>query len=214
VPRRLLPELLDSLPPGSLAASRSRRDLHRLNRIMGNPAWFVRTARPLVNAGESVLEIGAGEGIVALALRAAGLRVAALDQFPAPAGWPLAAPWYTMDLREFEGWPAYPVVVGNLILHHFEAAPLAALGQTLDRHARVLIFNEPLRHLRVRLLWALGARLGGASYVTRHDGRVSIGAGFQADELSRLLGLAAERWRWASTVTLLGGYRFVATRRI
>jgi hypothetical protein len=213
--RILTPELLDSLPPDSPEAVRSRRDLVRLNRIMGNPAWFARTAPPLARPGEIALELGAGDGSLTLALRAAGLATDALDRFPAPAVWPAVAGtrWHVADLRAFEHWASYPIVVGNLILHHLDAPALAALGAKLDQTARVLVFNEPLRFRRARLLWMVCAPLGGASPVTRHDGRVSIEAGFRADELPRALGLDPARWDCRVTTSFLGAYRLTAIRR-
>ncbi|MEY4488226.1 MAG: hypothetical protein RIQ79_734 [Verrucomicrobiota bacterium] len=180
---------------------------------MGNPAWFVRTTPPLTRAGERALELGAGDGSLSLTLRASGLTTDALDQFPAPAFWPAAARWHVADLRNFERWAEYPIVVGNLILHHLADDALAALGAQLDQNARVLVFNEPLRHRRARLLWALCAPLGGASAVTRHDGQVSIAAGFRAVELPAALGLAPDRWDCRVTTTFLGAYRLVAVRR-
>lgn len=211
--RVLTPELLDSLPPASPEAVRSRRDLVRLNRIMGNHAWFARTVPRLGRPGEHALELGAGDGALALSLRAAGLASDALDRFPAPATWPAAARWHVTDLLTFSRWVDYPIVVGNLILHHLDAPALAALGAQLDQNARVLVFNEPLRHHRALLLWAVGAPLGGAGPVTRHDGRVSIEAGFRDDELPRALGLAPARWTCRVSTTFLGAYRFVALRR-
>ncbi|MCX6936575.1 MAG: hypothetical protein NTU80_01560 [Verrucomicrobia bacterium] len=211
--RKLSPELLDSLTPDSPEARRSRADLVRINRIMGNNTWFVRTAPPLARPGERALELGSGDGRLALRLLAAGLPTDALDQFPAPADWPASARWHAFDLRDFPAWSEYPIVVGNLILHHLTVSELAALGDRLAPHARVLLFNEPFRHLRSRLLWTLAAPIGGASPVTRHDGRVSIEAGFRGDELPRALHLDPDRWHWRITTTVLGAYRMIALRR-
>ena len=214
MPRVLRPEILDSLPPGSPEAVASRRDLVRINRFMGNQDWFTKTVPRLARPGERALELGAGDGALALALAGAGLPADALVQIPPPAAWPAAARWHVADLRAFAGWDAYPVVLGNLILHHLDDGALAALGTRLDRHARVLVFNEPVRHWRCRLLWAIGSRLHGASAVTRHDGRVSIAAGFHGDELARALRLDPARWDCQVSIRLgIGTYRLVAVRR-
>lgn len=211
--RILEPELLDSLPPESPAARRSRRDLARVNRVMGNHAWFARTVPALALPGEAALELGSGDGALALLLRAAGPPTDALDRVPAPAGWPAEARWHVADLRDFDGWAGYPVVLANLVLHHLADAELAALGATLDRHARVLVFNETLRRGRCLAVWNIAAPLGGAGPVTRHDGRVSIAAGFRDDELPLALRLSSGRWSWRVRETFLGAYRLVAVRR-
>jgi hypothetical protein len=213
VTRIVRPELLDSLPPESPAAIRSRRDLARINRVMGNLAWFARAVPPRILPGETALELGAGDGALALHLRASGLAVDALDRFPAPPAWPASALWHVADLRGFAAWSGYPVVLANLVLHHLDDDELADLGGRLDRHARLLVFNEPLRRFRCRLLWEFAAPLGGAGPVTRHDGRVSIAAGFRGDELPRALRLPPARWTWHLTETPVGGSRLVATRR-
>lgn len=213
MPRTLEAELLDTLPLESPDARRSRRDLLRINQVMGNHAWFERVVPALAEPDETALELGAGDGLLALRLRAVGVPTDALDRFPAPRCWPATARWHAADLRGFEWWTGYPVVLGNLVLHHLDDAELAALGARLDRHARVLVFNEPLRSARARLLWAVGAPLGGACAVTRHDGRLSIDAGFRGDELARALRLAPARWDWRAEETFLGACRFVAVRR-
>lgn len=213
--RCVRPELLDSLPPASAEATRSRRELVRVNRVMGNAAWFLRRVPPLARPGERALELGAGDGALSLALTTAGLPCDALDRFPAPDTWPDANRWQVCDLRTYTRWSKHALILGNLILHHLHPPELAALGERLDREpgVRVLVFNEPLRHFRSHVLWTLGAPLGGAGPVTRHDGRVSITAGFRADELPRALGLSSRRWSWAYEHTWLGAYRVIATRR-
>lgn len=208
MPRRLTPELLDSLPPESPEARHSRRDLVRVNRAMRNPEWFTRTLSNTRRPGEAVLEIGAGDGALARQLSAD-----ALDLAPAPPDWPSDSRWHRADLRTFEGWNLYPVVIGNLILHHFNDDELARLGPLLSRHARVLIFNEPRRARRFLWLWRVAAPLYGANHVTRHDGHVSIEAGFSDDELPALLRLDPALWHCRIETTGLGAYRLVALRR-
>jgi hypothetical protein len=214
MPRTTEAELLDILPLDSPDARRSRRDLLRINQVMGNLAWFQRIVPKLAEPDEGALELGAGDGILALRLRGAGVRVDSLDRFPAPRRWPATARWHASDLRCFDRWADYKVVLANLVLHHLDDFELAALGARLDRHARVLVFNEPLRSVRARFLWAVGAPLGGACAVTRHDGRLSIEAGFRGDELPRTLRLDPARWDWRVEETFLGACRLVAVRRV
>jgi SAM-dependent methyltransferase len=211
--RRLEPELLDSLPPDSPDAIHSRRDLRVINRVMGNAMWFARTVSTLALPGEAVLELGAGTGELCHRLRALTPAVDGLDRMPAPSAWPRDRTWHQTDIQAFTGWAAYPVVIGNLILHHFDDDALRALGNAVKPHARVLIFNEPTRQRRGQLIWAVAAPLGGANAITRHDGHVSIAAGFTGDELPHLLGLDPAAWRWEIRTTWIGAYRFVATRR-
>ena len=57
------------------------------------------------------------------------------------------------------------------------------------------------------------ARLLGTSYVTNHDARVSIEAGFINDELPELLGLDLKQWECNCEVGFLGQYRMIAVRK-
>ena len=62
-PRRLVPELLDELPPDDPRALRSRRDLKLVNGIMGHAALLARALDALVTTSASpprLVELGAG----------------------------------------------------------------------------------------------------------------------------------------------------------
>ena len=120
--RTVQPEILDSLPPDHPDALHNRRDLRVINRVMGNFRWLLRSLRSLRTEGDAVIEVGAGTGELGRLLLAQGIPVAGLDLWPRPAGWPDARDWHTADLRAFDGYDRYPVVVGNLILHQFSAA--------------------------------------------------------------------------------------------
>lgn len=211
--RTLQPELLDALPPDDPAALHSRRDLRLVNLAMGNFRWFARTLPPLVRPGERILELGAGTGELARVLHARGLAADALDRCPAPADWPAARVWHRADLTAFPAYAEYSVILGNLIFHHFSAPELADLGNRLRSTARLIVACEPARHRIFQLLIAVVAPLLGANHVTRHDARVSIAAGFRADELPRALGLDPAAWDCRVTTSPLGGYRLVALRR-
>lgn len=212
VERRLIPELLDSLPHDHPDALHNRRDLRLINGLMGNVRWFVRTLPPLVPAGEPVLELGAGLGELADELTLLGPSIDGLDLWPRPRHWADGRTWHQTDLEAFSGWTRYRTVIGNMILHQFPTETLALLGAQLDAHAQLLVFCEPARRRRSQRLFALAAPLFGANHVSRHDGHVSIGAGFLDDELPRQLGLPSHRWSWKTHTTFLGAYRLIARR--
>lgn len=211
--RRLVPELLDSLPPDHPDALHSRRDLRVINRVMGNAPWFRAALASRVRPGERVLELGSGTGELAAVLRPVAPLFDSIDRVPRPPAWPSDARWHQADIQVFTGWNDYPVVIGNLILHHFDDTALRALGNAISPRARLLIFSEPTRKRLNQCLWNVAAPLGGANHVTRHDGRVSIAAGFLHDELPRILGLDPALWRWRITNSWLGAYRLIAERR-
>jgi len=211
--RTLQPELLDSLAPDDPAARHNRRDLRVINRLMGRTPWFSRELARRVRPGEAVLELGAGTGELGSALAARGLPCDGLDLWPRPASWPAQCGWHQTDLRAFGNFGRYPVVIGNLILHQFGPAELAALGRQLAGGPRLLLFSEPARRRHAQLLCRIFLPLLGANYVSRHDAHVSIGSGFLGDDLPRALGLDPAAWLWTSQETTLGAYRLIAWRR-
>lgn len=211
--RRLEPELLDSLPPDHPDAIHSRRDLRLVNRVMGNASWFEKTLARYIRPGERVIELGSGTGELSTRLRTVTPLVDGIDRIPAPPAWPTPSCWHQTDIQTFTGWNAYPVVIGNLIIHHFDNVSLRALGEAIGPHARLLLFSEPTRKRLNQRFWNIVAPLCGANRVTRHDGRVSIAAGFLGDELPRSLGLDPSLWHWEISHTWLGAYRLIAQRR-
>jgi hypothetical protein len=201
MPRRVEPEWLDELPPDDPRARRSRRDLVRINALMGNRRIVARALRRAGKLG-TVAEIGAGEGTLLLgeaeALSPAwgGARVFLVDR---------QALVREETLRRFAGagciahavqsdafrWladartPSFDVIVANLFLHHFKADELQELLGLIARRTRSLIACEP-RRCAVAMA---GARLLGAvgcNAVSRHDAVVSVRAGFRDRELTAL----------------------------
>jgi len=215
LPRRVQPELLDSLPPDHPDALHNRRDLRFFNALMGNYRWFARALRKHLRPGDRVLELGAGEGDLGRYLRGKQAHAlpayAGLDLWPRPAGWPDAWAWHRDDLTQFSGFADANVIMGNLILHQFEDDALAKLGEHWRNHARLLVFCEPARS-QLHLAQLPLARLAGINYVSRHDARVSIEGGFRARELPRLLGVNGPPWRVELRHTFLGAYRMIAVR--
>lgn len=210
--RDVIPELLDHLPADDPDARRSRRDLGRINFLMGNVRWVCRTVRRFPKAaGRGIVEIGAGDG--QLCGKLAGLfpqtAVTAYDLAPAPAGLESQVAWHRRDV--FTMPPPAPggVRIANLFLHHFEGESLAALGRWLG-NADLLVFNEPdrarLPHLLGRLMHPWINR------VTRHDMHASITAGFAVGEIPQLLGLDPATWRFRETSTWRGARRVICWR--
>jgi 2-polyprenyl-3-methyl-5-hydroxy-6-metoxy-1,4-benzoquinol methylase len=208
----LHPELLDTLPAVHPDAVHSRRDLRVINRFMGNHRWFEQTLPTLLRSGESILELGAGTGELTQRLAAHGMPVTGLDLCPPPVGQSEPLRWLQSDLTAFTGYAKYPVIIGNLILHHFSDEILGQLGRQWRRHARLLLFSEPVRRRFSQLLIRGFGPLFGANRVTLHDATVSIAAGFRGDELIRRLDLPATEWICSYTCTLGGAYRLVARR--
>lgn len=211
--RALRPEILDGLPADDPAARASRRDLWRLNRLLGTPGWF---ARELSRAPTGqVLELGAGDGQLAAALLRAGCWTArpylGLDLQPRPRSFPRDLDWQQADLTRLRDLSGARTVLANLVLHHFEPPVLRHLGEALQNGPRLLLICEPLRSR-----WHRGLARSFLPLlthpVTQHDAVVSIQAGFRGDELPQLLGLTRPRWEWTVQATWRGAYRLRAVR--
>jgi SAM-dependent methyltransferase len=208
--RTIQPELLDTLPADHPAALHNRRDLRIVNRAMGNFRWFARTLPTVLQPGNRVLELGAGTGELGALLHARGVAVDGLDLWPRPRAWPAACAWHQVDITTFTDYSAYTAVIGNLILHQFPDHILAELGSRLRDQTRVLMFCEPLRRRTFQWLYRLSAPLLGANHVSRHDGHVSIAAGFRGGELPRHLGLTSAGWECRVENSWLGANRVIA----
>jgi len=203
--RVVVSELLDHLAPDDPEARRSRRDLRRINFLMGNERWACRAARrfPAV-AAVGISEIGAGDGRLSEKLTAQFplVPVTAYDLAPRPPGLDTRVRWIQGDLFAQPRPEPGGMVVANLFLHHFERDALLALGRWMEE-AEVVIFNEPdravLPHFLGGLLWPWINR------VTRHDMHVSISAGFARGEIAALLGLDPRVWQFGETSRWRGG---------
>lgn len=214
--RLLEPETLDRLAPEDPAAQRARRDLRRVNAFMGARRILARAlerALPGERAGLRILEIGCGDGRLLLDVarrrgeRWADARVDLLDRQPivddatlaeyASCGWQARA--VVADVLDFaaaddprgERWDA---VVANLFLHHFEGATLGRVLAGCARRADALVACEP-RRSRLALAGSHLIFVLGANAVTRHDGVLSVRAGFVGSELAKAWPDSATNWR-------------------
>ena len=197
----LQPEILDGLDVDDPRAVQSRRDLRTVNSIMGHARFLARALRGSI-AGSRLVELGAGDGTLLLAVaRRLGkqtkpVRAVFVDRRPSlshetreafkDTGW-------QVEVRECDvfDWLKRPdsersdVTIANLFLHHFEDRPLSELLERASRQTTRFIACEPLRStaaiVGVSLLGLLGC-----NDVTRHDGRISVRAGFRGHELSSL----------------------------
>lgn len=227
--RRVEPELLDELKADDPRAVKSRKDLRRINRIMGTCGVIGAAIDPLVRGKPSarIVELGAGDGSLLLRLARQKARqwpsvqLDLLDMQPVVRADTLTAfhdvGWNARIvgadvfdwLRQEEG-GGDPIIVANLFVHHFESERLQALVQGIASRARAFVCCEPRRN-RVALagsgmLWALGC-----NRVTVHDGLLSVRAGFMGSELTALWP-ATPAWRVREDRIGPFVHRFVAVR--
>ena len=229
-PRRVVAELLDTLPPDDPRALRSRRDLRLVNRIMGHSALLARALDTLMTGSPPrLVELGAGDGTLLAHLARRRAR-----RWPKPAvtlldAQPTVTPATLGALREL-GWHVEVVaadalewleqappdretlVLANLFVHHFEGERLARLLAGIAARAAAFVCCEPRRArvalLGSHLLWAIGC-----NDVTRHDAVVSVHAGFRDRELTAEWGRAAGTG-WSTEERPAGAFShlFVARR--
>jgi Methyltransferase domain len=223
--RIVQPELLDVLRPEDPLATRSRRDLRRVNSLMGNPAIMARTLENNsgTRAPRQIIELGAGDGNFLLAVaqkispRWPDVNATLLDLQKNVSSEMLAAfsklGWRAEAVvADVFDWPQIPteVVVANLFLHHFENARLAGLLDAISRRAKLFIAIEPRRgclpFLFSQLLWLIGC-----NSVTQHDAPISVRAGFSGAELSALW---PDKQNWRLTEQRVGAFShlFIARR--
>ena len=220
-------ELLDELPPTDPQAIRSRRDLRRINAWMRHHAIMARALKSHLNgrAPAQIVELGAGDGTFLLRVaektssRWPKVKATLLDRQKivkpdtlssfTSIGW--CADTITTDAFDWSqsSWPA-EVVVANLFLHHFNDARLSGLFRSVAAHTQLFIALEPRRGLWPlccsRLLWAIGC-----NYVTRYDAVLSVRAGFNRNELSRLWP-SGDDWQLTERSTGLFSHLFIAQR--
>jgi len=195
-------ELLDELPADDVRAVRSRRDLRRINGLMGHTRIFARLwKRAGVPANvESVVELGAGDGTFCLAVvrrlsRWRRIRrVVLVDRRPcvgleARTGFERLGCRLEVFQADVFQWlkdaPDASVVIANLFLHHFSEREIEIIFRSLAGRAPFVLAVEP-RRTSFSLACSRLLGLIGCNAVTRHDAVASVRAGFNRKELSTL----------------------------
>lgn len=211
------PEILDTLPPDDPVAQRSRRDLVRINAVMGNARWIKRAlatarAQGVLDQGAPITEVGAGDGRLASALAGQGYEVTAIDLTPKPATCSPDVRWIQEDVRTAlsDDLLRGSILLACLFWHHLQEDDLAHLQEVLPQF-RGILATEPWR-ARFTVIPGAGA-VPLVNHVTRHDLFVSLRAGFRPGELVQSWSLTPDQWQLEETTTLLGAYRLQAWRR-
>jgi hypothetical protein len=237
LPRAVDVEVLDGLVVTDPAAQRSRRDLRRVQRIMGTRSIILGALRHVSPPRAKVrsfrvLELGAGDGDVMIGVaRTLGPhwplveltlldRLALVDEETlaryATVGWVAESrvmdvlDWSAAQLRDgaVERWD---LILVNLFLHHFEGAHLAALLDAIAGSTDRFIACEP-RRSRVALAGSYLVGAIGANAVTRRDAVSSVHAGFRGSEITALWPAQGSEWRLREYDAGPFSHCFLATR--
>jgi Methyltransferase domain len=227
--RYVEPETLDNLREDDARAIRSRRDLRRINRIMGSVSMLDSLlSRSLKRPPSQVAELGAGDGSLLLRLAErrrqewSNVTLCLTDRQDLVADSTLAAfadlGWSvrraTMDVfawLERKDHPRYDVIVANLFLHHFDVPALSRMFQAVARITDCFVACEP-RRARMALLASHLVGVVGANDVTRRDAVLSVHAGFRDRELSACWPDHGE-WQLSETRAGLFSHAFAATQQ-
>lgn len=203
-------ELLDALPATDQRAQHSRRDLRKLNWIMGHRRHMVRMMR---NANfDALIDVGTGDGQFALAVAQSlnrPCRLIFVDQQRVPgAPADLIVSDVMSFLRSFESRPR-TALMANLFLHHLTDDLLREMFLEASRKVDWFFGCEP-RRSRLSLLVIRLLPLIGCNAVTRHDAAASIRAGFLGQELSTLW--PSNGWKLKEYEAGFASHCFMASR--
>jgi SAM-dependent methyltransferase len=227
--RELKSELLDELPANDPRAMRSRRDLRRVNALMGHARIAARALGGAFTQRhpQSIVDLGAGDGTLLLRLArmiAPGwkpMRLTLVDRqrlVTSQIVAEFAALSWQVECVESDAfdWLARPnpqsfdITIASLFLHHFLENDLRKLLSRAALQTEFFVACEPER-VNFSLLAASLLGLIGCNDVTRYDGKVSVRAGFVKNELSALWP-EGEAWRLSEQRAGLFTHLFAAQR--
>ena len=222
------PEWLDVLDPRDPRASRSRSDLQRVNRVMGNAAIV---ARALMKAKSLtprlIVELGAGDGTFLLqvlqrsTLRGRGGKIIFVDRQSLVSqqtreafnalGWDVeSAQADVLTWLPHASPDTIDLIIANLFLHHFHAPQLTGLLSSAAARTGLFVACEPRRSYTA-IAGSVLLGVIGCNDVSRHDAVISVRAGFANRELSALWPLSSP-YRLEEYAAGLFSHCFVAQR--
>jgi len=227
-PRFLSPEALDDLDEDDPRAVHSRKDLKRLNRIMGASGILANALTRYADHPKRIIEFGAGDGSLMLRLarrlapRWPDVHVVLLDRqnvVDQKTRDALADIGWTTEIlhADLESWIAQDemqhvdISLANLFIHHFDAGTIRRLFEVLATRSNMFVACEP-RRARLPLIGSRLVGMIGANEVTRSDAVLSVRAGFRGEELSSLWPASASEWTLTEHRAGLFSHVFVARR--
>ncbi|MEO0563926.1 MAG: methyltransferase domain-containing protein, partial [Chloroflexota bacterium] len=206
--------------PADVAAS--MRDLHRINTLLGGTWSVTRHLYPRVRRlahPPTVLEVGAGDGV--LAHRLAGWRTVGNAPVRVLASDLTTTHLHLMDrnneaVRLQSDALAPPVAPGSvdyavssLLLHHFRPSQIVLVLRALWHVVRCgIVMSDLVRGRLPELAWHLARPVLARSWITYHDGLISVQRSYTPTELLRLADLAGipnarviAQFPWRMTLT-------------
>lgn len=228
-PRIVQNEMLDHLPQNDPRAMHSRRDLQRINRIMGSKLIMLHALRQrAVPAPRHILELGAGDGTFMLALAQSlapkwrGVRLGLLDRQNLVTPHTLQAfrklGWHPeviqQDVLDWSMQPhadSWDLMLANLFIHHFEGEALTQLLGAISSRSNAFVACEP-RRSKFALSGSRMVSLLGANDVTQEDAVLSVQAGFCKRELSSLWPHKYRSWNLHECEAGLFSHCFIAVK--
>lgn len=228
-PRIVQSEMLDHLPENDPRAVHSRRDLQRINRIMGSKLIMLHALRHAsIPAPRRILELGAGDGTFMLALAQSlapkwrNVHLGLLDrqnlvtphtlQAFRKLGWQPEV--MQQDVLEWSAQPyaeSWDLVLANLFIHHFEGNALMQLLGAISTRSNAFVACEP-RRSKFALSGSRMVGLLGANDVTQEDAVLSVQAGFCKRELSSLWPHKFRSWNLREYEAGLFSHCFIAVK--
>lgn len=228
-PRVLQEEMLDGLSEDDPRAIRSRRDLQRLNRIMGAAGIIAKVLKRSQHAPKSIIELGTGDGSLMLGLAKClaadwhDVHVTLLDRLNLVSsatveefnrlGWTVEI--LQADVLEWAESPMscqWDIGLANLFIHHFDSMQIQSLFAALGKRIDLFVACEP-RRSQLPLFSSKLVGLIGANAVTRKDAVISVRAGFYGQELSALWPSGGSEWGLEEDAVRLFSHQFIARRK-